>query len=240
MSAALSAERLEALLARLRADGERADVAYERLRARLLALLRLHVPAEAESLADIALDRIARRIHEGTVVENVPLYALGVGRMLILEARTRAGREHRLERELAYAALSRGAEAPPEDGMEEGSAAADEEQTLAAVSDCLDRLGKAASELMLAYYSADGAERISRRQRLAAELGISLNALRNRALRLRGLLERCVRERLGGRVPQGAGGDESSRRDTPSGGARGGAQRCDRPSARPSEESSSQ
>ena len=49
----------------------------------------------------------------------------------------------------------------------------------------------------LDYYGADGAERIATRQRLAGERGISINALRNRALRLREALEDCVRKRLG-------------------------------------------
>jgi hypothetical protein len=217
--AALSTEVFEALLARLRADGEPAERAYERLRARLIALLRLHAPAEAESLADIALDRTARRIHEGVDVENVHSYALGVGRMLVLEARTRAARERRMERELAQAALSQERDAGSSSSVGDPETAQDEARLLAAISDCLGELGQEASDLMLAYYSGDGAERIARRQRMAEGLGISLNALRNRALRLRGMLERCARERLRGSEREPAQpGDESPVRDTRPGG----------------------
>ncbi|MET0224835.1 MAG: hypothetical protein ABW187_00170, partial [Dokdonella sp.] len=70
------------------------------------------------------------------------------------------------------------------------------EAAVTALDGCLDRLGERARTLMLSYYGADGAQRIRARQRLARELGSSLNALRNRALRLRETLERCVREQL--------------------------------------------
>lgn len=213
MSAALPAEAFEALLARLRTDGQRADVAYERLRTRLVALLRLHVPADAESLADVALDRMARRIHEGTIVENVQLYALGIGRMLVLEAQGRAARERQARRELALAALEHVVADPePVGRAADSSQAPDEERMLAAVTACLDRLGKENADMMLAYYSGDGAERIERRRSMADELGISINALRNRALRLRVQLERCARRWLMDAPTPHVPGDESANR----------------------------
>jgi hypothetical protein len=180
----LSSATFAALLERLRSDELSSEAAYERLRLRLVAFLRLHLPVEAESLADVALDRLARRIHEGTIVDSVHLYALGIGRMLVLETQTRLGREAVAKHELALQPM-------------EPSTDAEQEEALAAVTECLRRLGNSASDLILVYYSGDGAERIDKRQKLAAQLGISLNALRNRALRLRGLLERCARENLG-------------------------------------------
>src|SRR5579871_770263 len=84
-----------ALLARLGSDGEKPEVVYERLRARLITYFRLHLPAEANDLADRTLDRMARRIQEGTEVENVHSYALGVARLLVHEARTRYAREQK-------------------------------------------------------------------------------------------------------------------------------------------------
>ena len=172
------------LLRRLARDGH-AQVGYERLRHRLIQFFRLHLPADADDLADMALDRIARRLHEGVEIEHLPAYALGVARLLVLEARTRLAKRQRAERALAA----------DEDDNEAASAAASLEAASSALATCLDQLGAQARALILDYYGADGARRIQARQRLAAELGSSLNALRNRALRLRERLERCVRER---------------------------------------------
>jgi hypothetical protein len=66
----------------------------------------------------------------------------------------------------------------------------------AALEACLDTLAKADAALILDYYGADGSARIRLRQQLADSLGLSLNALRNRALRLRGKLEECALSRL--------------------------------------------
>jgi DNA-directed RNA polymerase specialized sigma24 family protein len=172
-----------ALLARLSADGGDAQ-AYEALRRRLIQFFRLHVPAEADELADVVLDRLARRIHEGVEVASVPSYALGIARMVLHEARTKAARRHI-------------AEADPTLVPDEGAAdeARDLEHVLAALRACLDAAGTIARDLILTYYGGDGAVRIAMRKRLADEQGISLNALRNRALRLRDALEECVRKR---------------------------------------------
>ena len=176
----------DALLERLQSEGSE-GLAYETLRRRLIQFYRLHVPAEADDLADVVLDRLARKLHEGAEVASVPLYALGIARMVLHEARARGARR-------------RAAEADPTlvpDRDDDQDTAAATETVLAALSMCLHAAGSAARALILAYYGADGAERIAVRQRLAAERRISLNALRNRALRLREMLEDCVRTRLG-------------------------------------------
>ncbi len=175
--------RFDALLRRLGADGSDA-IAYESLRRRLIQFFRLHDPAEADDLADTALDRLARRIHEGTEVVSVPSYALGIARMVLHETRARAARQHLAEADPTLVP-------EPENADEAASA----DTVLAALRSCLEAAGDAARHLILSYYGADGAGRIATRRRLAAECGISLNALRNRALRLREALETCVRSR---------------------------------------------
>jgi DNA-directed RNA polymerase specialized sigma24 family protein len=185
MTEAAPSERapFDALFARLGRD-EPAQLAYERLRQRLIQFFRLHVPPEAEELADLALDRLARRLYEGTEVDHPQRYALGVARMILLEARTRLARQRLAEQDPTWS------EVPDvEDALQQ-------EAAVAALGECLEQLGDRARALILSYYGADGAQRIRSRQRLASELGSSLNALRNRALRLRETLERCVRERL--------------------------------------------
>lgn len=172
-----------ALLERLAAEGGAPGARYEKLRRRLIQFFRLHLPAEAEALADAALDRLARRVQEGAAIENVPAYTLGIARLMLHEARARLARSlHAAELEAATKSL-----AQDEDGTE---------AWFAALQACLEQLGTPDRRLILDYYGADGAQRIRARARLARELGISLNALRNRALRLRGLLEDCVLRRL--------------------------------------------
>ncbi len=197
-----------ALLARLAADGgDEGDAAahYERLRARLIALFRLHVPHEAEALADEALERLARRLSEGVVVAHLASYLHGIARLVLLEARSRP-----LQRRASDAELER---LPAPDAIHDAEEEEFDPATRKALRACFAKLGTEASKLILAYYEfgADGmgdtgAGRIRRRQQLAERLGLSLNALRNRALRVREALEACVRARLAG--------DESSIPDT--------------------------
>lgn len=211
---------LAALLRRLGVEGEPGGVVYERLRLRLVAFLRLHVRGEAESLADVALDRLARRVHEGTVIDSLPSYALGIARLLVREEQARRVRERRalegLGHETNLAAQPVAGDthdgtafASPGgsdgDGADDAADAAVDAVALAALNACLESLDDAARRLVLEYYLADGLARIPARQRLAAALGLSLNALRNRALRLRARLETCVAAKLGheaGRVTE--------------------------------------
>lgn len=191
MNDGAAAVALDALLARLR-DEDEAGSAYEDLRRRLVRYFRLHEPAHAEELADVAIDRLARRIGEGVEIANLAAYALGIARHVLLEIAARHARERRAE-----ADPTAWPEAPEADveAAEESAGAA---LALAALDACLDTLGAHARTLMLDYYAADGGERIRSRQRLAGRLGVTLNALRNRALRLREALEECVRARLAG------------------------------------------
>lgn len=173
-----------ALLARLGRDTADAAPAYEALRQRLVLFFRLHVPAEAEALADTVLDRLARRIDEGIAVDNVRLYALGIAHHVLAEARSR---QRQRDRALADPTF---VESEPE------SADCVDPALLSALRRCLKRLGDEDSALILAYYDGDGALRIAQRRSLAAARGVSLNALRNRALRVRAQLESCMRLRL--------------------------------------------
>jgi hypothetical protein len=104
--------------------------------------------------------------------------------MVLHEARAKSARRHLAEMDPTLA--------PDEDSADD---ARDLESVLAALRACLDAAGTTARSLILAYYGGDGAVRIATRKRLADEHRISLNALRNRALRLRDALEGCVRKR---------------------------------------------
>jgi DNA-directed RNA polymerase specialized sigma24 family protein len=182
---AVGPQSFELLLERLASDGTGA-VGYERLRIRLIAFFRLRFPAQAEALADEAFDRLARRLADGIVVETLEGYALGIARLLLLEAQNRQNKERRIADEVQRDLDLMGLEAEPNPAAP-------------ALRACLEGLGREAASLILDYYEADrGTDRIVRRQQLAHRHGLTLNALRNRALRLRLALENCVRARLHG------------------------------------------
>ena len=159
---------------------------YEALRARLLRFFRWERFADSEELADEVLNRVARKLAEGEQIVNLEAYVSGVARLVLREA---ANRDRRRER-----ALER---MPEPDPFQEDPAA----------QDCLERqlakLPPADRTLILRYYSGERSGRIENRKQLAAQLGLNLNALRNRALRLRTRLESLVRACLESR-------DESS------------------------------
>jgi RNA polymerase sigma factor (sigma-70 family) len=162
-------------------DERRAGVLYEEIRYRLILFFRLHRPIEAEDLADEVLDRVARKLSEGTAIERIEFYAVGVARYVLRERYAATLREQQAQNQIAYLRQSQ--------GMSEDLSV---EDTSEALTKCLQRLADADRAMILTYYGADGAVRIKTRQQLAQQIGISLNALHNRALRLRKQLEQCV------------------------------------------------
>jgi DNA-directed RNA polymerase specialized sigma24 family protein len=183
-TATVGPRSFDLLLERLAGGGVGA-LGYERLRIRLIAFFRLRFPAQAEALADEAFDRLARRLADGTAVESPEGYALGIARLLLLEAQNRQNKERRIADEVL-----RDFELGRWDAAEPDPAAP-------ALRACLEGLGREGEGFILDYYQADGGtDRVTRRQQLAQRLGVTLNALRNRALRMRLALENCVRARL--------------------------------------------
>ncbi len=183
---------LTTLLSRLAADQDAAP-AYEQLRLRLVTFFRRRFPVEAEAFADEAIDRLARRLNDGTPVDNLAAYALGIARFIALEGEARRRKEHHAARE---------AQRELEWQMPDSAA----DPALPALRACLDSLEPESARLILEYYALDGgASRIERRQLLAERAGLTLNALRNRALRTRMALEKCVKARLGGEIANSPG-----------------------------------
>lgn len=181
----LRREEFDALLARLDGDRDRAAAGYEALRERLLRYFDWEGSIEADALADEVLTRLARRIAAGEDVQNIYGYAAGIARLLSLEHR-RTVRKRDL--------ISLPAAGPAESGA------------ATCLERCLEQLPKEGRTLILRYYDGDASARIRNRSILARELGVSLNSLRNRALRLRERLEKCLNDCLER--------DGSPRRDT--------------------------
>ena len=137
------------------ADPARASERYEALRLRLVRVFTWERQADAESLADQAMDRVARRVDEGVELVDVAAYAHRVAELILLEAR-RAGqrREAALD---AHARLS-----PPD----RSSSAV--ERRHACLEACLARLQPDQRDLILRYYIG-GWPRAHRAARCAGE-----------------------------------------------------------------------
>ncbi len=177
----LDAAAFEGLLHALDADRATASGEYERMRHRLIRFFSIQQTRAPEDLADEAFNRIARRIAEGEQIRNAQQYLSGVARVLLLEERYKRHREDQVMRMVANA----GPEAEKDDALPH------------ALEACLETLPRSSRELLQKYYSAEGRARITTRQRMADEMGMELNALRNRALRLRDRLEECIQRRMG-------------------------------------------
>ena len=159
----------EALLAALAPDRDVAGQKYEELRRRLINLLAWEQCDAPENLADEVLNRLARKVLEGTVIPHLDRFAFGIARILIQEqARTRRNQDAAL-RELQTGARQSGRDWA----------------TIEAMKGCLDTLPDDRRELIERYYTEN-------RAGLARKLGISVNALRNRALRIREELFNCM------------------------------------------------
>jgi DNA-directed RNA polymerase specialized sigma24 family protein len=181
----LDAAAFEGLLRALNADPATASGEYERMRQRLIRFFSIQQTRAPEDLADEAFNRIARRIAEGEQIRNAQQYLSGVARVLLLEERYKKHREDQAMRMVANAASGAGLGGEKDDELPR------------ALEACLATLPPKSRELLQNYYSAEGRARIIARQRMADEMGMELNALRNRALRLRDRLEECIQRRMG-------------------------------------------
>jgi DNA-directed RNA polymerase specialized sigma24 family protein len=168
----------DGLLESLDGDRERAGEQYERLRKQLLRFFEWRGSPAPDESADETLNRVARRIAGGERISNVPAYALGVARMVFLET-TRAQRRMRLVPvELVRLAAQESSELVEARARE--------------VELGLARLSPEDRQLILDYYGDGTPAGAGDRKALARKLNISMNALRLRAFRIRGELERSM------------------------------------------------
>jgi DNA-directed RNA polymerase specialized sigma24 family protein len=168
---------LARLLARLGPDEDRAGREYERLRRTLIRFFDWRGAWPSDECADETIDRLARKLQD-TVVDDVCAYAHGIARMVLLEWQRKPA--------LAPIDVAEHPQAMPE-------VAVDAEGLQECFEQCLAELPAESRALILDYYQGERAAKIANRQRMAAELKVSDNALRSRVQRVRDRLEQCVR-----------------------------------------------
>jgi DNA-directed RNA polymerase specialized sigma24 family protein len=181
MSAPLRSEQFEALLQHLGQDRDFAGTRYEQLRRRLVVVFEYRRCHHPEELADETLDRVARKLQEmGSEFEGTDpaRFVFGVAWNIARESYRRRPTVPLPERWEETASTTPTTE--------------DDEPERACLDRCLEELASPERDLVLGYHQGERSARIRRRSVLAAELGLSPNALRLKIHRLTALLRGCV------------------------------------------------
>lgn len=170
----LTRQAFDKLLSWLSSDREEAGRKYEDIRRRLIRFFTCRGCDIPEELTDETINRVIRIIDnktEGHTDDPIRLF-FGVARKVYLEWL------HRKQLDL------KDFQPPPQpDGHEQG---------LECLETCMEKLPPEERGLIIRYYEQGGREKIERRQLIAAELRVKMNALRIHACRIRKALRDCV------------------------------------------------
>jgi len=180
----LTQEAFDKLLASFGPDRESAGEKYLELRANLIRFFEWRGCPFPEDHADETINRAAKRVSEGEVIQSPSGYLFGVARMLLLEIHKESARERQALGELAH---SQGEQSYQFEELE---------PRVECLRGCLESLPAENRELILRYYQGEKGPKIENRKRLSERLNVSLNTLRMRALRLREKLQSCVADCL--------------------------------------------
>lgn len=183
----LTRTALDKLLASLDPDHTRAAERYEIIRQKLITFFENRGCTVAEELVDDTMNRVAKRLDEGVTIyaANPDSYFYSVARNVLRE----------------YYDILRPAPPLPcdepccypreeDDDIEERE---QEETRFDCQKRCLERLPRELRELVTEYYREEpGIKMKKKREDLAARLGMTPNALRIRACRIRDKLDECA------------------------------------------------
>jgi len=179
----LTQDAFDRLLVALGGDRDSGSEKYLEIRSNLTRFFEWRGCSFPEDHADETFNRLARKIDEGEEILNPAGYAMGVARLLLLEILKSKQREQTALNEIGTAS-------------EAYVAADDGEDRLDCLRNCLQGLSPDNRELILQYYQGEKGEKIQNRKKLLEQLGVPVNTLRMRALRLRERLQGCVEECL--------------------------------------------
>ena len=182
---ALTQEAFDKLLLALGGDRDSGSQKYLEIRTNLTRFFEWRGCSFPEDHADETINRMAKKVAEGEEILNPSGYAMGVARLLLLEIFKSQQREQSALNEIGNTG-------------EVYVESDDGESRLTCLRDCLQSLSADNRDLILQYYQGEKSEKIRNRKKLMERLGIPVNTLRMRALRLRERLQGCVEECTGG------------------------------------------
>jgi DNA-directed RNA polymerase specialized sigma24 family protein len=165
---------------------------YIEMRRRLVGYFDRKNCLTPDELADETLNRVTRRLEEeGAITDTPPArYCYIVAKFVFLEYLRRAERsETNLEESTTSGsgAWGAGGTAHPEAALES------KERQFDCLDQCLGKLAPNDRELIVEYYRGEQKAKIEARRSLAAQCGITMNALSIKTCRIRVKLELCVR-----------------------------------------------
>jgi len=176
---AVTEESFDVLLCWLDDNRELAGQKYEKIRRRLIRIFMGRGCFEAEELADETFNRVTRKLPQlidGYVGEPI-LYFLNVAEKIYLEW-------------LRKQKKINGLRVKETDNQEE----IEIEIEYDCLENCLSTLHTSQYRLVVEYYGEEGFAKIENRRQIAESFGISSNALRAKAFRIRSRLKECVRK----------------------------------------------
>ena len=183
----LTQEEFDSLLGWLAADRDEAGVLYEKIREGLIRFFRFRGCDDALTLTDETINRVAHKVSEFDSAKNVKTssYFYGFASNVFFEySRTNKKRVISLDAgEFESARNFRAAEDAPDTECD-------------CLEDCLTKLSREESALVVQYYGKDKSEKFERRRKLAESLNLKMPALHTKVFRLRNTLRECVEKCL--------------------------------------------
>lgn len=183
----LQRKEFETFLNRLGSDPDEAASRYELLRRKLVKFFECRKCIAAEALADEAMDRTAKKL-DTEHVQDINLFCFGVARRLLLETRRKTSRIISINQD-PEGEISLAGEMDPEARIVEAFTQA---KGIGCLKTCLAAMAAPNRQLIVEYYKGDKQLRIRQRQELAKQCGITIQALRNEANKVREKLKACV------------------------------------------------
>jgi RNA polymerase sigma factor (sigma-70 family) len=189
-------EAFDKMLAELHPDVERAGEQYEKIRRKLVKLFEWRGCAHAEECADETFNRVAHKISEGASIwaDEPYSYFHGVALNVLREYWRSAEQSAKTLEDLAQIQC---VSVDQEDLLSRETERIEKERLLECLNQCLQKLPPESLHLITRYHQVEEPMNKERRKELARALGLSINALRIRAYRIRVAIEECVKKRLG-------------------------------------------
>lgn len=173
---------LDNLLGWLSSDREEAGKKYLEIREGLVRFFEIKGCYESQTSADETIYRVAKKFKSLDLSRNVKPITLfhGFAKNVFLE----------------YLAALRNVPLQLEPSItrkqNNGGNVEDKEQRSACLEDCMASLKKEESDMMTAYFLADGREKVDARRRLAESLKITIGNLHIKVYRLKRVLRDCI------------------------------------------------